>query len=53
MHEVRNLDSKRVCDISNDGKTVVIRQKDCYTTIKATEDGRLSVVHTRDAADTE
>jgi len=29
MEQVKNLDDKRVCDKSKDGKVIVIRKKDC------------------------
>ena len=45
MEEVRNLNKKRVCDISNDKHTVVIVQGGCRTRITANPDGTLSVVH--------
>lgn len=34
MVEVRNLNGKRVCDISNDHKVIEIMQKDCITRIR-------------------
>ena len=33
MEQVKNLDDKRVCDKSKDGKVIVIRKKDCITDI--------------------
>ncbi len=47
MKQELNLDCKRVCDISTDYKTVVIRKKDCLTTITANTDGTLSIIHER------
>ena len=47
MSEVLNLDSKRVCDISGDGKVVEIRRKDCITKIYAKPDGTLAVIQER------
>ena len=43
MLEVRNLNGKRVCDISQDGKSIEIVQKDCLTRITANPDGTLNV----------
>lgn len=44
-YAVKNLDNKRVCDISDDDRTVVIKLKDCATTIRANPDGTLRVSH--------
>ena len=41
MKEVRNLDQKRVCDISDDGKEAYIKLKDCVTVITVGRDGKL------------
>ncbi len=35
MTEVKNLDNKRVCDISHDKRVVEIGRKDCITRISA------------------
>lgn len=43
MEEVRNLNGKRVCDISRDRKVIEIVQKDCLTRITANPDGTLNV----------
>lgn len=43
MEPVRNLNDKRVCDISHDKKIVEIVQKGCLTRITATPDGTLKV----------
>ncbi len=43
MEEVRNLNNKRVCDISFDRKVIEIVQKDCLTRITANPDGTLHV----------
>ena len=43
MYEVRNLNGKRVCDISGDGKVVEIVQKGCLTRITANPDGTLKI----------
>jgi hypothetical protein len=37
MKEIKNLDCKRVCDISADKRTVEIRRKDCVTKITANQ----------------
>jgi hypothetical protein len=47
MKEELNLDCKRVCDISADLKTIVIRKKDCMTIITANPDGTLNITHQR------
>ena len=43
MEEVRNLNGKRVCDMSRDHKVVEIVQKGCLTRITANPDGTLKV----------
>jgi len=43
MVEVRNLNGKRVCDMSQDCKVIEIVQKDCLTRITANPDGTLNV----------
>ena len=43
MEEVRNLNGKRVCDVSQDKKIVEIVQKDCITRISANPDGTLKI----------
>lgn len=47
MSEVKNLDGKRVCDITSDKKIVEIGKKDCVTRITANPDGTLKVEHMR------
>ncbi|MBS4007140.1 MAG: hypothetical protein KGZ45_01765 [Clostridium sp.] len=47
MKEVRNLDDKRVCDISSDSKVAEIAKKDCITRIRAKPDGTLQITHER------
>lgn len=47
MSEVRNLNNKRICDISKDKTHVVIKRDGCETHITANPDGTLNVVHTR------
>ncbi len=39
MEPVKNLNDKRVCDISHDHKVVEIVQKGCLTRITANSDG--------------
>lgn len=41
MKEIRNLNGKRICDMTDDGKAIVIVQKDCITKITANPDGTL------------
>ena len=43
MTEFRNLNNKRVCDVSDDGRTAEIVQKDCMTRITANPDGTLKI----------
>ena len=43
MCQVRNLNGKRVCDISHDLKVVEIINKDCLTRITANPDGSLKI----------
>lgn len=43
MDTVRNLNGKRVCDISPDKRVVEISLKGCVTRITANEDGTLNV----------
>lgn len=43
MEPVKNLNHKRVCDISSDRKVVEIVQKGCLTRITANPDGTLKV----------
>lgn len=45
MKTVKNLNNKRVCDISDDDRIVSIKMKDCMTYIKANPDGTLKVHH--------
>ena len=44
---MKNLDRKRICDISSDRRIAVIRLKDCITQIKAKADGTLDIQHQR------
>ena len=43
MTQVKDMHKKRVCDLSDDRKTVYIRRGDCVTEIRAEKDGTLSV----------
>ena len=43
MAQVKDLNRKRVCDLSADRKTVYIRRGDCITEVRAEKDGTLSV----------
>lgn len=43
MKQVKDLNKKRVCDISEDRKTVFIRRGDCVTEVRAEKDGTLSI----------
>lgn len=43
MTQVKDLNKKRVCDLSDDRKTMYIRRGDCITEVRAEKDGTLSV----------
>lgn len=43
MDEIRNLSGKRVCDVSEDRRVVIIRIRDCITMISANADGTLKI----------
>ena len=43
IEEVRNLNGKRVCDISQDRRVIEIVQKGCLTRITANPDGMLKI----------
>ena len=43
MEVVRNSNGKRVCDISDDRRVVIIRQKGCEIRITANSDRTLSI----------
>lgn len=43
MLEIRNLNGKRVCDISNDRKVIEIMQKGCITRITAIKNNTLHI----------
>lgn len=45
MEEVRNINNKRICDISKDKKAIEICLKDCLTIITANPDGTLNITH--------
>jgi hypothetical protein len=45
MEEVRNINNKRICDISKDKKVIEICLKDCLTIITANLDGTLNITH--------
>lgn len=43
MTPFKNSNGKRVCDVSKDQKEVVIKNKDCVTTIKAEGNSKLII----------
>jgi hypothetical protein len=43
MEIIKNLNGKRVCDRSEDGRVIQIVLKDCMTLITANPDGTLSI----------
>ena len=45
MSQVRNLENKRVLDLSDDGRTAVIRKGSCITIITANPDGTLHITN--------
>jgi hypothetical protein len=45
MNEIRNLNKKRVGDVSEDARMFVIQIKDCITRIRANADGKLEITH--------
>ena len=47
MKEVRNIDNKRIFDMSDDNRVIYIRIKGCETKITANPDGTLKVTHTK------
>jgi len=47
MSEIKNLDNKRVFDMSADLRIIEIRKKDCITRITANPDGTLKITHER------
>ena len=47
MNEVKNLDHKRICEISFDERVIEIQKKDCTTRITANPDGTLKITHER------
>ena len=47
MNEVKNLNDKRVCDVSTDERAIEIKQKDCVTRITANPDGTLKITQHR------
>ena len=46
--QVKDLNRKRVCDLSEDKKIAIIRRGDCLTVIKANIDGTLRFTHSRE-----
>ena len=47
MEVIKNLNNKRICDRSDDGRIVQIVQKDCMTLITANPDGTLNIKNIR------
>lgn len=45
MNQVRDYNNKRVLDISEDNRVVVIRKGNCNTIITANPDGTLNITH--------
>lgn len=45
MQEIRNINKKRIGDISSDKKVFQICLKGCITTITANPDGTLNIIH--------
>lgn len=49
MTQVKDLNRKRVCDISDDGKSAYIRRGDCITKITADTDGNLMLSEVKES----
>lgn len=45
MKQVKNLNNKRVFDISDDKKSIIVRLKEDVTIITANADGTLKFIH--------
>ena len=43
MKQIKDLNNKRICDISEDRKALYIRRGNCVTTVTAGEDGKLNI----------
>jgi hypothetical protein len=50
-NEIKNLNHKRVCDISSDGRICTIKRDDCVTIITANPDKTFNFTHKRISAD--
>ena len=48
MKQIKDLNLKRVCDISEDQKTIYIRRNDCVTIIRVERVGKLSIESIKD-----
>ena len=48
MEQIKDLNQKRVCDLSVNRKMAYIRRGDCVTVIRAEKDGTLSVHFKKD-----
>lgn len=42
-NEIRNLNNKLICTLSEDSKTAIIRKGNCETVITANPDGTLNI----------
>jgi len=49
---IRNLDHKRIGDLSHDHRLLLIKLKDCVTRITTRPDGSLSITHERENSTT-
>ena len=47
MNEVRNLNKKRIGDMSSDQRLFEVQIKDCVTRITVNPDGTLNITHER------
>ena len=43
MKQIRDYSNRRICDLSDDGKTIFIRRGDYMTVITADKDGNMKV----------
>ena len=48
MTQIKDLNKKRVLDLSDDRKTAFIRRGDCVTELKIDKDGTLTIAFKRD-----
>lgn len=47
--KIMNLNNKRICDLSEDRREIVIRRGNCMTVVRANPDGTLGIRHIRES----